>query len=181
MSFYKNIPLQFDKILLKPLTKEDFEILYEVASDPEVWAMHPNKDRYKREVFKTFFEGAIETEAAYLIIDSETKQVLGSTRFYDFDESDNSIHIGYTFYGTQFWGKGFNLKVKKGMLDYIFQFVDTVKFHIGAENFRSQSAIQKLGATKIKELEVAYHGEPVRLNYLYQINKSDWLKTEIQP
>jgi RimJ/RimL family protein N-acetyltransferase len=46
--------------------------------------------------------------------------------------------IGYTFYGTKSWGKGINPQIKKLMLDYIFQFVDKVHFHIGKENYRSQ-------------------------------------------
>ena len=99
---------------------------------------------------------------------------MGSTRFYDFDENKNSIFIGYTFYGTKSWGKGINPQIKKMMLDYIFQFVDTVHFHIGKENYRSQIALERLGGKKIAEEEVAYFGEPTRTNFVYEIKKEDY-------
>lgn len=61
------------------------------------------------------------------------------------------------------------------MLDYAFQFVDKVILHIGATNFRSQKATEKLGAVKIAELEVAYYGEPLKWNFVYQIDKDKWV------
>ena len=61
------------------------------------------------------------------------------------------------------------------MLDYIFQYVDLVKFHVGKENFRSRKAMEKLGATKIKEEEIAYFGEPEKTNFAYEIKKKNWL------
>ena len=156
-------------IQLFPLQEDDFEELYKVASDPLVWEQHPNKLRYQREVFQNFFEGAIQSQGAFLIRDRQTNEVVGSSRFYDFDENDNSILIGYTFIGRQFWGKGFNASLKKLMLDYAFQYVDKVYFHIGAQNYRSQKAIEKIGAIKIGEQEVEYYGEDSKLNYIYQI------------
>jgi RimJ/RimL family protein N-acetyltransferase len=60
------------------------------------------------------------------------------------------------------------------MFDYAFQFVDKVILHIGATNFRSQKATEKLGAVKIAELEVAYYGEPLKWNFVYQADKEKW-------
>jgi N-acetyltransferase len=158
-------------VLLTPLRKEDFEALYKVASDPKIWEQHPNKDRWKREVFGNFFQGAIESKGAFLIIDKKTGEIAGSTRFYNHNETDRSIMIGYTFYATKFWGKGLNPAVKALMMDYIFHQVDKVHFHIGATNIRSQIAIERLGARKIGEEEVAYYGEPSKLNFVYEIAK----------
>jgi hypothetical protein len=84
-----------------------------------------------KEVFENFFRGAIESKGAFKIIEKETGAVLGSSRFYDYDEAENSIFIGYTFYGTKSWGKGINPQIKKLMLDYIFQFVDLFIFISG--------------------------------------------------
>jgi N-acetyltransferase len=164
--------LKTDLIQLFPLQEHDFEELYLVASDPLVWEQHPNKLRYQREVFQNFFEGAMQSQGAFLVRDTQTNEVVGSSRFYDYDENDNSILIGYTFIGRKFWGNGYNKALKKLMLDYAFQLVDTVYFNIGAQNFRSQKAIEKIGALKVGEQEVEYFGEDSKLNYIYQINKS---------
>jgi len=163
--------LENEILKLIPLEENHFEDLYKVASDPLVWEQHPNKNRYERDVFQNFFEGAIESKGAFLILDKTTNEIAGSTRFYDYEPENNSIFIGYTFYGRNFWGTGFNPQVKKIMLDYAFQFVDKVRFHIGAENYRSQKAIEKLGAEKIDEINVAYHNEPSRHNFVYEIRK----------
>lgn len=78
------------------------------------------------------------------------------------------------------------------MLDYIFEFVNRVYFHIGAENIRSQTAISRLGGVKIGEQEVTYFGEIPKLNFVYEmsvlnrrctvISKYGWMrKEELKP
>ena len=166
--------LENEKVILSPLKEEDFEALYATASDPKIWEQHPNKERWKRDVFKNFFEGAIKSKGAFKILEKSTGEIIGSTRFYDFNEQEKSILIGYTFYATPYWGKGFNQAVKTMMLDYIFQFVDTVYFHVGADNTRSKKAMNKLNATKIDEQEITYFGELPKMNFVYQIRKQDW-------
>ena len=174
MNFSIQTILENEYFQLLPLQNDDFERLYLVASDPKVWEQHPNKERYKREVFENFFKGAMESGGAFIIINKESNEVLGSTRFYDFNEKNKSILIGYTFYGTNSWGKNVNPQVKKIMLDYIFQFVDTVIFHVGNDNIRSVKAMERLGAENLGEQEVAYFGEAARTNFIFQIKKEDW-------
>ncbi|ALJ00078.1 GNAT family N-acetyltransferase [Rufibacter tibetensis] len=175
MSFSTQPILENDLVLLYPLQEDDFEEVYAVASDPSIWEQHPNKDRWKKDVFRTFFEGALQSKGAFKIIDKSTGKVAGSTRIYDYREQDSSVFIGYTFFGTTYWGKGFNPGVKTLLLDYLLGFVSRVYFHIGAGNIRSQIAICRLGAKKIGEQEVAYFGEPPKLNYTYCIEKEEWL------
>ncbi len=168
--------LENENFRLVPLKETDFERLFAVASDPKVWEQHPNKDRYKREVFLNFFKGAMESKGAFLVLDKTSDEVLGSTRFYDFDKENKTILIGYTFYGTKSWGKNINPQVKKLMLDYIFQFVETVIFHVGKDNIRSRKAMEKLGAAKIGEEEISYFGETPKTNVVYEIRKENWVK-----
>lgn len=166
--------LEDEQIALQPLQESDFDTLYAVASDPEIWQQHPNKDRWKKEVFRTFFDGAIQSKGAFKVVDKTTGMTVGSTRFYDYQSEDNSIFIGYTFYATSCWGKGINRRAKDLMLNYIFQFVNKVNFHIGANNIRSQIAISRLGAIKVGQQEVAYYGEASKLNNVYEIKKALW-------
>lgn len=164
--------LQNESVKLVPLQENDFEALYQVASDPLIWEQHPNKLRYQRDVFQNYFDGAIQSQGAFFIREATTNEPIGSTRFYDYNENENSVLIGYTFIGRKFWGKEYNKALKKLMLDYAFQFVDKVYFHIGAQNIRSQKAIEKNGAIKVDEFEVTYYGEDSKLNFIYVINKN---------
>ncbi len=168
--------LEDELILARPLKENDFEELFSVASDPAIWEQHPNKDRYKREVFEKFFEGAIRSGGAYLVYDKKSKVAIGGTRFYDFDPAQSQLLIGYTFFAKSCWGKGYNHRLKRLMLNYAFNFVDKIIFHIGALNIRSQKSIEKLGAVKTGELEVKYYGEIPKLNFEYQILKKDYLR-----
>ncbi len=162
--------LQNDLVLLQPLQADDFEALYAVASDKLIWEQHPNPNRYQREVFRTYFDGAMVSKGALLIKNAEG-EVIGCSRYYDYDTANNSVLIGYTFFGRAYWGTTYNRTVKLLMLAHIFQSVTTVKFHIGAKNIRSQRAIERLGAVKVATREVAYFGEPLQTNYEYEITK----------
>jgi len=79
------------------------------------------------------------------------------------------LFIGYTLLKRSYWGSEMNPIVKHLMLEYAFQYVSRVKFHIGAQNIRSQKAIERLGANKIKKIEVEYYGEASKLNFEYVI------------
>lgn len=172
--------LENEKVELQPLRAEDFDRLFEVASDPKIWEQHPNKDRYKKEVFKTFFEGALASGGAFIILDRQSGEVIGSSRFYSYDQDEASVFIGYTFYATKYWGTGVNREVKTLMLDYIFKYAELVKFHVGENNLRSRAAMEKLGAEFRGETMVAYHGEETKKNVEYWIRKEEWQKQKQQ-
>jgi len=166
--------LQDDLVKLVPLKESDFEKLFEIGSNPKVWEQHPNPNRYKLEDFSNYFKGAMESKGAFIVLDAKTNETVGCSRFYDYDDNDNSVLIGYTFVAAKFWGSGYNRSMKKLMLDYAFQFVKKVYFHIGAFNIRSQMAIAKIGAVKVDEYEVEYYGETSKLNFVYVINKDEY-------
>ncbi|GAO42729.1 GNAT family N-acetyltransferase [Flavihumibacter petaseus] len=180
MNFSIQPVLEDEIVMLVPLQEPDFESLYGVASDPRIWEQHPNKDRWKEDVFRNYFEGAMQSGGAFKIIDKSSGKLAGSTRIYDYNEEGNSILIGYTFIGTEFWGKGLNPAAKALLLNYLFQYVPRVYFHIGSHNIRSQVAIGRLGAMKVGEQEVAYYGEAPKLNFVYCIEREDWQKRQQQ-
>ena len=175
MNFSIQPVLENEYVRLLPLEETDFEALYAVASDPKIWEQHPNRDRWKREVFRTYFDGAMESKGAFKIVDKATGEIAGSTRYYDYKEDERSILIGYTFYATKYWGKGVNPSVKQLMLAYIFQYVDRVIFHVGENNIRSQMAMERVGATRVGAVEVAYYGEAPKVNVVFEIEKDKWL------
>jgi RimJ/RimL family protein N-acetyltransferase len=162
-------------VTLKPLEHGDFEALYAVASDPLIWEQHPSKTRYQRDVFQTYFHGAIESGGAFRIHDTASGKLIGSSRFYDLDESKSEVAIGYTFLARAFWGGTHNPALKQLMLDHAFRFVSRVTFHVGVNNVRSRTAMERLGAVLIGEEPVAYYGEKVVPNVVYKIDKDDWL------
>jgi N-acetyltransferase len=166
------IHLKNEIVQLVPLQESDFDRLFEVASNPLVWEQHPNPNRYQKDSFKKYFEGAILSQGAFIVLDSKTDEVIGCSRFYDINQYTNSVKIGYTFIGIKFWGKNINKQMKSLMINHAFEKLDYVIFDIGANNIRSQMAISKIGAIKNGEQIIEYYGEEPKLNFIYQISKS---------
>lgn len=160
--------LEDDLVKLIPLEESHFEVLYKAASDHLIWEQHPIKDRYTKEVFKPFFDAGIKSKGAFLILDTKTSEIIGTTRFYDYKPENSSIAIGFTFIGRKFWGRNYNRSTKKLLIDYAFQNVNSILFHVGAENIRSQKAVLKLGATKINEINFPHNGIDIP-HYEYEL------------
>jgi RimJ/RimL family protein N-acetyltransferase len=172
MSFDFQPHLKGELIELRPLRHEDWDDLFAVASDPLIWEQHPESDRYKEHVFKIFFEGALESGGAFVVIDNKTQQVIGSTRFHGFDPEKSEIEIGWTFLARKYWGGRYNAEMKQLMLDHAFKFVENVVFFVGENNIRSRKATEKIGGIKAGMLEKVYGSRPPSLNVRYVIRKS---------
>jgi RimJ/RimL family protein N-acetyltransferase len=161
-------------VRLRPLQPDDFEALYSVASDPLIWELHPERYRYRRDVFLKFFAAAIDSKGALIILDSKDGKVLGSSRYSGFDLANERIEIGYTFFARDCWGKGFNTEAKLLMLKHAFQYVSEVRFFVGDGNIRSQRALEKLGATVISRIRrTPQEGDPYNA-VVFQLKKDEF-------
>lgn len=160
------IELGDEIVTLRTLSANDLEELYKVASDQLIWEQHPKNDRWKRDVFEQFFEKALKDGYTFVIIDAKTQRVIGSSRYYDIGKEDDTVAIGYTFLAREYWGGEYNRSVKMLMLDHAFRSVNRVVFHIGTDNLRSQKAIEKLGAVKLKLMPPDEDADHERFEYL---------------
>ncbi len=107
--------------------------------------MHPERDRYKEEVFRRYFSGAMESGGAFLVVDRKTGVIIGSTRYSHLVPERSEIEIGWTFLARPYWGGRYNQDMKRLMLAHAFQFVDRVVLLVGPHNFRSRRAVEKIG------------------------------------
>jgi len=137
--------LRGDTLSLRPLAAADFDALYSVASDPSIWTLHPEPLRYQRAVFEKFFEAARQSRSALVATDAVSGEVLGSSRYYDWNAAAREVAIGYTFLARSRWGGAANLEMKRLMLGHAFRWAVTVWFHVGSHNLRSRRAMEKIG------------------------------------
>ncbi len=133
---------------IHPLRPDDFEALFTVASDPLIWEQHPNSDRYQRPVFEDFFRVALETGGAFLILDRRDGKVIGSSRYFGYDETNSEIEIGWSFLAREYWRGEYNREMKQLMLSHAFRFVQNAVFLVGPTNIRSQKAMEKIGGVR---------------------------------
>jgi RimJ/RimL family protein N-acetyltransferase len=168
--------LKGELVQLRPLSPEDWHALFAVASDPLIWEQHPEHDRYEKNVFEVFFTEALESGGAFVVIDTSSQQIIGSTRFYGYDPEKSEIEIGWTFLARKYWGGRYNREMKDLLLTHAFKFVENVVFFVGEKNFRSQNAMEKIGATKIGLVTRTHGDHPPALNVKYVIQKCDTLR-----
>jgi RimJ/RimL family protein N-acetyltransferase len=133
---------------LRPLRPEDFDALYRAASDPMIWEQHPERDRWKPDVFRRYFDGALASKGAFAIVDRASGRIIGSTRYCNLRPEASEVEIGWTFLARSHWGGVYNGEMKELMLRHAFQYVRSVIFLIGPRNFRSQRAVEKIGAVR---------------------------------
>ena len=158
-------------IEVRPLAAEDWESLFEVASDPLIWEQHPARDRYQEKIFREFFQEALKTGSAFVVVDRKTGKIIGSSRYFGFDPQKSSVEIGWTFLARAFWGGEYNRELKRLMLDHAFKFVDRVVFLIGVTNFRSQKALEKIGGVKIGRRDKPDLRGNIVENFVYEIER----------
>ena len=148
MPFDLQPTLRGELLALRPLAPADFDALFAVASDPLIWEQHPARDRYQREVFAKLFQESLDSSGALVAIDSRTGSIIGSSRFFGYNEAKSDIEIGWSFLARAYWGGVYNGEMKRLMLAHAFRFVRSVIFLIGPQNIRSQRAVEKIGAVR---------------------------------
>jgi len=142
--------LNGELIRVRPLDERDRSALWAIASDPLLWEQHPSKDRAQPAGFQRWFDDAISSGGALVVIDRADEQVIGTSRFDGFDPVRREVEIGWTFLARSHWGGIYNAELKRLMLQHAFGSVDSVVFRVHALNHRSQHAVQKLGAIYVR-------------------------------
>jgi RimJ/RimL family protein N-acetyltransferase len=165
--------LEGERLLLRPLEPDDWNALYAVASDPDVWALHPAHDRWQEAVFRAFFDDALANRGALAVIEKASDEIVGSSRFQGYDPADGgSVEIGWSFLARRLWGKGYNAEMKRLMLAHALQYVEVAQFRVGAGNVVSRGAMKKIGGGLTDRTEdTVLAGSPV-LHVIYEIDRA---------
>ena len=168
-------------ICLRPLQPEHFDDLIEMGRDPRIWANFPS-DRSDPEVHRRQLETMyVEMQAgqmhAFAIEKTDTGEIAGLTRLFHLNPRHHHCEIG-TWLGTDHWHSGINTESKFLLMAYCFEQLDMmrIQFRTDAENQRSRSALEKLGA----QFEGIIRKERIRDNgqtrdaAIYSILDEEW-------
>ena len=120
----KNIVLENDRVLLRPLAESDYEHLLPFAlNEADLWKyslISPAGEEGMRNYISTTLQNkAAGIEYPFIVFDKATQQYAGSTRFYDIQLFNKATQLGYTWYGKSFQRTGLNRNCKQ----LLFQFV----------------------------------------------------------
>jgi RimJ/RimL family protein N-acetyltransferase len=149
----ESFSLENDRVLLQPLTLENFEELISIASQNNLVQYSPSNIS-TRASLKDYVETAIKqlnngTSIPFIIYDKHEKAYAGSTRYMNMNFKNKVLHIGSTWLGREFHGSGLNDQMKSLMLQHAFVEMDfeKVEFRVDERNIKSRKAVEKLGCT----------------------------------
>jgi len=170
-------------VQLRPLTENDLRHLLPFAiNEPEIWkyslVQAHGEENLRNYIQIALRERANKKEYAFIVFDKRSGKYAGSTRFYDIQLENETLQLGYTWYGKEFLGTGLNKNCKFLMLQFAFETikVERVEFRADSRNDRSIAAMKSIGCTVEGTLRnnLPTHGYGRRSSVVLSILKEEW-------
>ena len=169
-------------IRLEPMTLEHRDGLAKAAADGELWNLWFTSVP-KPEATQNYIADALKGQDAgtmlpWAVRDLDTDTIVGTTRYHDIVAAIDRVEIGYTWYAARCQRTGVNTTCKLLLLEHAFDTLGCAVVGLRTDNFnfRSQKAIEALGAKKdgVLRHHQARRDGTVRDSVMYSILKSEW-------
>jgi N-acetyltransferase len=176
------IVLEGRGIRLEPLKEEHAEALAQAAADGKLWELWftavPGPEK-TRDYIADALEGQRDGHMLpWVVRDVASGAVIGSTRYHDIIPAVDRVEIGYTWYAQSRWRTNVNTTCKLLLLTHAFEQLGckVVGLRTDNFNFRSQRAIEGLGARKdgVIRHHAARRDGTVRDSVMYSILAAEW-------
>jgi RimJ/RimL family protein N-acetyltransferase len=176
------VTLEGGGVRLEPLTEDHHDVLVSAATDGRLWELWyvavpaPEETRtYIRDALKGQRDGHM---LPWIVRDSTSGSIIGSTRYHDIVPGIDRVEIGYTWYSRSRQRTHVNTTCKLLLLAHAFDSLGckVVGLRTDSFNFRSQRAIEALGAKRdgvIRHYGARRDGSARDL-VMYSILSSEW-------
>lgn len=169
-------------IRLEPLTPDHRDALAAAAADGRLWELWYTAVPLPQDM-GPYIDAALQAQAegrmiAWVVRDAITGTVIGATRYHDIVPALDRVEIGYTWYAQSRQRSGVNTTCKLLLLTHAFETLGckVVGLRTDGFNFRSQRAIEALGAKKdgvIRHFGIRKDGS-ARDSVMYSILATEW-------
>lgn len=176
------IVLEGGGIRLEPLAEDHHQALAAAAADGRLWdlwftAIPPPEGMraYVADALKGQRDGHM---LPWTVRELASGSIIGSTRYHDIVREIDRVEIGYTWYAQRRQRTHVNTTCKRLLLAHAFEALGckVVGLRTDGFNFRSQRAIEALGAKK--DGVIRHHGRrrdgTVRDTVMYSILATEW-------
>jgi len=176
------VTLEGARVRLEPLSLEHHAALCEVGLDPELWrwtqADIRSPEDLRRYIQKALADQREGTALPFATIDRATWKAVGSTRFGSIEPLHRRVEIGWTWIGRAWQHTAINTEAKYLMLRHAFDVWGAmrVEFKTNAMNYRSRTAIARLGAKEegtFRKHMISERGVP-RDTVYFSILDTEW-------
>ena len=178
----KPVTLEGGGIRLEPLSGQHSDALAAASADGKLWELWftavplpGGMDAYIADALNGQREGHM---LPWAVRDLATGTVIGTTRYHDIAAAIDRVEIGHTWYAASTQRTHVNTTCKLLLLRHAFDTVgcQVVGLRTDNFNFRSQRAIEALGATRdgVIRHHAARKDGTVRDSVMYSILLSEW-------
>jgi len=176
------VALEGHGVRLEPLERSHEDLLAKAAADGKLWELWFTSVPAPGETRK-YIETALEGQKAghmlpWAVRELESGAIVGSTRYHDIIPAADRVEIGWTWYAQRVQRSRVNTACKLLLFSHAFERLQckVVGLRTDNFNFRSQRAIEALGA---KKDGVIRHHWPrrdgtVRDSVLYSVLAAEW-------
>lgn len=182
-TWLSGVKLQGNYITLIPLKKEHAKALVQAASDGELWNLWytsiPNEEKVDAYIETALSEKELGRSLPFVVIDNQTQEIIGTTRYCNADRVNHRVEIGYTWYAKRYQRTAVNTECKYLLLTHAFESLSAiaVQFCTHWHNQTSRNAIARLGAKQdgvIRNHQRMPNGS-YRDTVVFSIIESEWL------
>jgi RimJ/RimL family protein N-acetyltransferase len=176
------VVLERGDIRLEPMAEHHIPALREAAAEGALWELWftvvPAPEETAAYV-STALRGREDGHMLpWVVRDLTSGDIIGSTRYHDIVAAIDRVEIGYTWYAKSWQRTHVNTTCKLMLLGHAFETLGckVVGLRTDNFNFRSQKAIEALGAKKdgVIRHNVARKDGTVRDSHVYSILLSEW-------
>jgi RimJ/RimL family protein N-acetyltransferase len=176
------VTLEGEQVRLVPLEREHQDALAGAAADGELWKLWYTSVPAP-ETTAAWIDAALAMRDSagalpFAIIDTQTGDVVGSTRFFNVEAAHRRLEIGHTWYAKRVQRTAINTEAKLLLLSHAFDTLKTiaVEFRTHFMNRQSRAAIARLGAKEdgiLRNHQIGRDGI-YRDTVVFSIIESEW-------
>ena len=183
--FVSPVTLSLRGVRLEPLALLHEEGLREAAKDGELWKLRITSVPEPENV-RAYIEMAhkMADRFAFAVVDETSGKVLGSSSYHDIVPAVRRVEIGYTWYAQSMQRTHVNSTCKLLMMQHAFETLQchVVGWRTDNFNFKSQAAIERLGARKdgIIRGHALRRDGTIRDTVMYSMTAGEWPEVKAQ-
>ena len=176
------VTLEGHGVRLEPLSREHRDALMKAAADGELWRLWFTSVPEPQQTEGYITQALAGRDAGHMlpfaVRELASGEIAGSTRYHDIIKDAHRVEIGWTWYAKRWQKSHVNTACKLLLLGHAFDALEckVVGLRTDNFNFRSQRAIEALGAKKdgvLRHHAVRRDGT-VRDSVMYSIILSEW-------
>jgi N-acetyltransferase len=188
MNFVSPVTLSARGVTLVPLGLEHEAGLRAAAADGELWKLRitsvPEPEHTRKYIEDALAMREAGNRFAFAVLDEASGKLLGCSSYHDIVAAIKRVEIGWTWYGQSSQRSHVNTTAKLLLMTHAFETLGchVVGWRTDNFNFKSQAAIERLGAKKDGVLRghALRRDGTIRDTVMYSMRSGEWPEAKAQ-